>query len=624
MDATLDALESRALLLLLLVLFAKSLATVLHKKGLHWLSETAIYMLVGIFAAFLFQWRTLFGAELRSPTGEAEESGHLIRMSSKFFYMVLLPPIVFEGGYSLQRLLFFNNFTLIFALAWFGGLFSTVVTSLLLFLLGRLVVPSLTLTSVLVFGSLISSTDPVTVLALLPENLDKKLYMVIFGESALNDAVAVILYRFFSSLATGSGALTPLSFFYSAVQSAGVFFGSALAGLAVAAVYALLTKYLRAPGPERSVFESFAFVSHAYVGYLIGEFLGLTGIISVFFCGLGMSHYADANMDELSLVGTRVMLRVFSTFCEGFVFIYLGTGLLAFGRENTAYHAGFTAIAILAILIARSHVFIICSLSSLLKGPKIPWKHQVLVWWAGLRGAVAFALCVTLLEGNAFPLEVRRILFSTGVLVVSFTVLVFGGLTPVVLKLLKIDAPGAEAELDTGGGDGEMPGWVRILNTADDRFFKPLLSDPPKRPVILADPVVRRPHEVAYGGPMSAADLGPNLPTALGSRMSLAGAGTGKKEGYDDVPLTVRTAPIGRGEVVRTPAGSFTANPFRDPLPPIPAAQANGGSNGSLTLSSPSLSSLVLRASNSSLNGAGRRDIRDLRLPPAGQTQTMR
>jgi sodium/hydrogen exchanger 8 len=48
----------------------------------------------------------------------------------------------------------------------------------------------------MVFGAMISSTDPVTVLSLLPEGVDHRLYMLIFGESALNDAVSMILYEF--------------------------------------------------------------------------------------------------------------------------------------------------------------------------------------------------------------------------------------------------------------------------------------------------------------------------------------------------------------------------------------------------------------------------------------------
>jgi hypothetical protein len=185
--ASLESLESRAIVLLFLVFLAKSVAAHLHKRGVHWVSETAVYMFTGLISATLLHWF--------SGGGDAteHERGQFFRMSSRFFYLALLPPIVFEvrglvfgsehrssftslaqGGYSLQRLLFFNNFALIFSLAYIGGLFSTVVTSLVIFFLGRTIFPELSIPSCLVFGSLISSTDPVTVLASLPENLDKR------------------------------------------------------------------------------------------------------------------------------------------------------------------------------------------------------------------------------------------------------------------------------------------------------------------------------------------------------------------------------------------------------------------------------------------------------------------
>ena len=84
---------------------------------------------------------------------------------------------------------------------------------------------SLSIGECLVFGSLISSTDPVTVLSLLPDNVDRRLYMLIFGESALNDAVAVILYGFFTGVSDPTKRPTLSSLALATVESVGVFFG---------------------------------------------------------------------------------------------------------------------------------------------------------------------------------------------------------------------------------------------------------------------------------------------------------------------------------------------------------------------------------------------------------------
>lgn len=194
------------------------------------------------------------------------ESDHLhktIQMESKFFYMVLLPPIIFEvrccyvicahsdlftkilliqffftltkqGGYTLRRMTFWKNFGAIFSLAFVGGLYSTFITSFLVWIAGKITLPvhvdggasrELSVGECLVFGSLISSTDPVTVLSLLPDNVDQRLYMLIFGESALNDAVAVILYGFFTSVSDPTKRPSASSIFVSILESVGVFIG---------------------------------------------------------------------------------------------------------------------------------------------------------------------------------------------------------------------------------------------------------------------------------------------------------------------------------------------------------------------------------------------------------------
>ena len=152
----------------------------------------------------------------------------------------------------------------------------------------------------LVFGALISSTDPVTVLSLLPSNVDKRLYMLIFGESALNDAVAIILYRFFTGLQGESGDLGPLPFLVSVLASFGVFLGSFCVGVVMAMIFAKITKHVWIEGYEGAIYEMVMLFVFAYSSYLLAEILSLTGIISIFFCGIAMAHYAYSNLTELT------------------------------------------------------------------------------------------------------------------------------------------------------------------------------------------------------------------------------------------------------------------------------------------------------------------------------------
>jgi sodium/hydrogen exchanger 8 len=192
----------------------------------------------------------------------------------------------------------------ILSLAFLGALYSTFITSLLMWGFSQAIDGQLSFISALVFGSLISSTDPVTVLALLPPDCDRRLYMLIFGESALNDAVAIILYRFFTSLSEADLSAAP--FFLSVVVSVGVFIGSVIVGVGMALIFAKITKHINIQGHEGATFEGVMLLIFAYSSYLLAEVLSLTGIIAIFFCGIAMAHYAYNNLAEESVKSMKV------------------------------------------------------------------------------------------------------------------------------------------------------------------------------------------------------------------------------------------------------------------------------------------------------------------------------
>ncbi|RKO96515.1 Sodium/hydrogen exchanger, partial [Caulochytrium protostelioides] len=244
------ALFVRALLMLTMIAISINVNNFFRNIKFHYISETAVHILVGFIVAML--WTAI----------EYDTTNSDIQLSSNFFYMVLLPPIIFEGGFTLQKISFFKNLLTIVSLAFAGALYSTFVTSVIMYYLSKLVSPW-TLIESLVFGSLISSTDPVTVLSLLPSNVDKRLYMIIFGESALNDAVSIILYRFFTSLEDPTMRLGAGPFFVSVFASAGVFLGSVCVGIAMALIFALLTKHL-VVDHERPLFETVMLIVFAY------------------------------------------------------------------------------------------------------------------------------------------------------------------------------------------------------------------------------------------------------------------------------------------------------------------------------------------------------------------------
>ncbi|XP_037018553.2 sodium/hydrogen exchanger 5 isoform X2 [Artibeus jamaicensis] len=116
------------------------------------------------------------------------------------FFLFLLPPIVLDSGYFMPSRLFFDNLGAILTYAVVGTLWNTFTTGAALWSLQQagLVAPRVQagLLDFLLFGSLISAVDPVAVLAVFEEvHVNETLFIIVFGESLLNDAVTVVLYK---------------------------------------------------------------------------------------------------------------------------------------------------------------------------------------------------------------------------------------------------------------------------------------------------------------------------------------------------------------------------------------------------------------------------------------------
>ena len=122
-------------------------------------------------------------------------------------YYGLLPPLIFEAGFTMRKRKFFANFGTIFLYAVIGTLIAIVATGTLLWALNLdgSIDPNLNVNHFMLFGALISSTDPIATLGILKSaGANPLLYDLIFGESALNDCIAIVVFHIFHDLAIAS------------------------------------------------------------------------------------------------------------------------------------------------------------------------------------------------------------------------------------------------------------------------------------------------------------------------------------------------------------------------------------------------------------------------------------
>ncbi|XP_042339589.1 sodium/hydrogen exchanger 7 [Plectropomus leopardus] len=424
-----------------------------------------------------------------------------VTFDPEVFFNILLPPIIFHAGYSLKKRHFFRNLGSIITYAFLGTAISCFVIGNLMYGVVKLmqVVGQLTdkfyYTDCLFFGAIISATDPVTVLAIFNElHADGDLYALLFGESVMNDAVAIVLS---SSIVAyqPSGANTHMfdasAFFKSVGIFLGIFSGSFVMGAATGVVTALVTKFTKLHCFP--LLETALFFLMSWSTFLLAEACGFTGVVSVLFCGITQAHYTYNNLSAESTKRTKQLFEVLHFLAENFIFSYMGLALFTF--QNHIFSPIFIIGAFIAIFIGRAfNIYPLSFLLNLGRRHKIKGNFQHMMMFAGLRGAMAFALAIRDTATYA-----RQMMFTTTLLIVFFTVWVFGGGTTPMLSWLHIRV-GVDPDQDQQCGDSfqvlqgdgaqaegqsktkQESAWLfRLWYTFDHNYLKPILthSGPP-------------------------------------------------------------------------------------------------------------------------------------------------
>lgn len=218
------------------------------------------------------------GLVLLVTTGHSIQN--LVSFDYQVFFNLLLPPIILASGYELHQANFFRNIGTILTFAFAGTFISAVVLGVVLWLYTRIPFEGLSLSFVeaISVGATLSATDPVTILAIFTTyKVDPKLYTIIFGESILNDAIAIVLFETAQRYkeGNGKGTLGPLSLLEGTGIFLAVFFCSLLIGVIVGIATALGLKYTLVRRFPK--IESCLIVLIAYASYFFSNGLHLSG-----------------------------------------------------------------------------------------------------------------------------------------------------------------------------------------------------------------------------------------------------------------------------------------------------------------------------------------------------------
>uniref|UniRef100_A0A1I8MS16 Sodium/hydrogen exchanger n=2 Tax=Musca domestica TaxID=7370 RepID=A0A1I8MS16_MUSDO len=405
-----------------------------------------------------------------------------------FFYM--LPPIILDAGYFMPNRLFFDNLGTILLMAVVGTIFNIATIGGSLYACGLTGIfggPEDTprFLDIFIFASLISAVDPVAVLAVFEEiHVNEILYIVVFGESLLNDAVTVVMYHMME-VYNHIGISEIIA--QDVVNGVGSFFVVAIGGTVIGIIWGFLTGLVTRFTDHVRVIEPIFIFVMAYLAYLNAEIFHMSGILAITFCGITMKNYVESNISQKSHTTVKYALKMLSSSSETIIFMFLGVATV---NNNHVWNTWFVILTIVFCSVFRViGVIILSAMANRFRLHKLSRVDQFVMSYGGLRGAVAFAL-VLLIDERIVPQ--KNMFVTTTIAVIYFTVFVQGITIKPLVKILNVKRankrkPTMNERIHERFMDHLMAGIEDIVGKTgnynvrdkfkrfDNRFIRPLL-----------------------------------------------------------------------------------------------------------------------------------------------------
>jgi CPA1 family monovalent cation:H+ antiporter len=333
--------------------------------------------------------------------------------------ILFLPALVFEGSVKLDVRELFRNSLPLLLLANAGVLLAALATGYVVhWLIGLPVLVAL------LFGSIISATDPISVLAIFKDlRVDKRLSLIMEGESLLNDGTAVVLF----GILFGAFVAEKLSVPKGVEQYFIAIVGGAALGSALGYLASRITGTMDDPQIEITLTTILA-----YGSYLLAYHLHLSGVIATASAGLMLGNFGSKRgMSARTRTAMQSFWEYVSFVMNSLVFLLIGLEIHV--RELLENWTSIV-LAIGAVLFGRVlSVYLLVPLSNRF-AEKIPFSWQHVAVWSGLRGALALALALSL--PSTFPYRERILDLTFGVVI--FSIVVQGLTLKPLLRILKL------------------------------------------------------------------------------------------------------------------------------------------------------------------------------------------
>lgn len=376
----------------------------------------------------------------------------------------VLPPLLFSAAVSAPAIEFRRDLTAISGLS----VLLVIISSLVLGLLFLWLIPEIGFPLAVALGAILSPTDAVATSVVRRLGVPRRVVTVLEGESLLNDATALVLLR---------TALVAVAAGFSLLSTLGSLAWAVLAALLVGAVVGLIALRLRAWMSSATANTALG-LTIPYLAYLPAEALGGSGLVAAVVAGIVCGQGALRWLTPEQRISDKFNWRTIEFLLEGAIFLIMGLELYGIVENNLSAEHGIlrgAAIAAIAfvVLIAVRALYVVPMLKLHAAGvrrrlqrqldknadasrkPKrtgrmradidyfdaspLTWKHNSIIVWAGMRGAVTLAAAQTLPQGT----PERDLIVFVAFLVAAGSLLLQGLTLPYLAKLLGLRKEGA-------------------------------------------------------------------------------------------------------------------------------------------------------------------------------------
>jgi len=396
-----------------------------------------------------------------------------LELDPEIVFLVVLPPLLYVSAFLTPIRDFKTNLTNIGSLA--VGLVA--VSAAVVAALAMVLVPGMSWPLAVALGAIVSPPDAVAATAIAQRlAVPRRIVSILEGESLLNDATALTIYR--AAIGAAAAAVT-----VSVVGSLASFVFVALGGILIGLVVGWIVGWIRAHLTDTPVEITISLLT-PYVAYLPAELLGVSGVLAAVTAGLFLGRRSSRIMGSEARLAGRAVWESLVFLLNGVVFLAIGFQISSISRgmeRTTLLQLAAVGVLISVALIAVRALWVIgMSLRELLAKDRrrTRLRESIVLSWAGMRGVVSLAAALALpisLPGNALPARDAIIVITFTVILVT---LVGQGLTlPLVIRAVGLGS-------DADEGHEESHARQELIEEALRRIDDLQTKWPDHRPLI--------------------------------------------------------------------------------------------------------------------------------------------